>query len=139
MAQAKENLAQTLEQQRARHAWKCVQEIDKREDRDKKRYRTLALKAPVLVLTNGLGQTAAFLHDGNEKNTVEERLYQHLSSWLLERVGGAQAQDDLLETITQRWTSAQYRRATEEALAFLTWLKRFAEAVLPEPEGGETP
>jgi CRISPR-associated protein Cmr5 len=30
--------------------------------------------------------------------------------------------------------SASYRRATVEALAFLTWLKRFAEAELPAEE-----
>lgn len=138
MAQTEKNLAQLWEQKRARCAWENVQEINRLEDKDsKKRYRTLAQRTPVLVLTNGLGQTAAFLHDENKKDAAEERLYQHLSSWLLGRIGGVRPQEGLLEAITQRWTSAQYRRANDEALVFLTWLKRFAEAVLPEPERGE--
>ena len=42
--------------------------------------------------------------------------------------------DDLLERLVKPGTSsADYRRATAEALAYLNWLKRFAEA---EPELG---
>ena len=34
-------------------------------------------------------------------------------------------------------TSETYRQATVEALSYLHWVCRFAEAVLPEPEEGE--
>jgi len=33
--------------------------------------------------------------------------------------------------------SDAYRRATTETLAFVNWLKRFAEAEIPEGEEGE--
>jgi len=41
-----------------------------------------------------------------------------------------QEQNDLRGWIAQTASVAEYRRATLEALAFLTWLKRFAEAEL---------
>jgi len=40
---------------------------------------------------------------------------------------------DLLQWVLEN-DSVAYRRATTEALAFLTWLKRFAEAELPTEE-----
>jgi CRISPR/Cas system CMR-associated protein Cmr5 small subunit len=48
--------------------------------------------------------------------------------------------NDLSHTDLERaadTTSETYREATVEALAYLHWLRRFAEAVLPEPEEGE--
>ena len=100
----------------------------------------------MLVLTNGLGQTLAFLlskakrYDPSARRKPEARahdlLYTHLSRWVLEqlRVGVGQGQGDLLEWVLST-DSAGYRRATAEALAYLNWLKRFAEAKLPTEEG----
>ena len=43
--------------------------------------------------------------------------------------------DGLLRWVTdENTTSADYRRATTECLAFGSWLRRFAEAELQEPE-----
>jgi len=50
---------QTLEQERAKRAWKCIREVKGKKYADK--YGSLACKAPSLVQTNGLGQTLAFL------------------------------------------------------------------------------
>lgn len=104
----------------------------------KKNYSSLARKAPMLVLTNGLGQTLAFLkakgkNDPGDEHTV---LFRHLSEWVLNQVapGTTSSNGDLLEWVLDH-DSAAYRRATTEALAFLTWLKRFAEAELPTEEG----
>jgi len=59
-------------------------------------------------------------------------LYQHITEWLKQQL---KLNGDLLEWIVNSANSQQYRLATMEALAFLQWLKRFAEAVLPK--GGE--
>jgi len=40
----------------------------------------------------------------------------------------------LLEWIIKTATTEEYRRATSEAISFLIWLKRFAEAELPKGE-----
>jgi len=140
----------TLDQRRADQAWRDVQEVQQKEEGFRKKYGSLARKAPMLVLTNGLGQTLAFLrskakrHEPEGKRSLEAKahdlLYIQTSRWVLRQLersqDPAQAQDrdgDLLEWVL-RSDSAGYRRATTEALAYLSWLKRFAEAELPTGE-----
>jgi CRISPR-associated protein Cmr5 len=124
-----QSVMRALEQERAKHAWECINEV-----KDKNfagNYRTIAVKAPSLILTNGLGQTLAFLKakGKNDPSDQHEVLYQHISDWLKQQL---KLNDDLLEWIVSKATSQQYRLATMEALALLQWLKRFAEAVLPK-------
>lgn len=162
-----QSMMRTLEQERARYAWDCVQHcLDQaieglqskiNEERDekirdelqrrlktlqseeggknwKREYGSLARKVPSLILTNGLGQTLAFLKAKGKNNPSDEHevLYQHITEWLKQQL---KLNGDLLEWIVNSANSQQYRLATMEALAFLQWLKRFAEAVLPK--GGE--
>lgn len=105
-------------------------------DEFRKDYGSLARKTPALILSAGLGPTLAFLRaKGKDKEWDEHNiLYSHLSGWVVKRLPGNPA--DLLQVIRQNGSDI-YRLATVEALAFLTWLKRFAEAELPEPEGAE--
>jgi len=122
----------TLEQERAKHAWDCVQEV--KDKHFAGGYRAIAVKVPSLIVTNGLGQTLAFLKaKGKGKHDNEhEVLYRHLTDWVGRKVN---ANGDLLNWLLNTATSQQYRLATMEALALLQWLKRFAEAELPK--GGE--
>ena len=116
----------TLEQERAQHAWSCVQEVkDKPFAGD---YRTIAVKVPSLIVTNGLGQTLAFLRSKPDRQHFQ-LLYRHLADWVGRKV---HADGDLLNWLVNEATSQQYRLATMEALALLQWLKRFAEADLPK-------
>lgn len=121
----------TLEQERARYAYQCVKGV--KQERFAGEYRTIAVKAPSYILTNGLGQTLAFLRSKPDHRHFQE-LYRHLSEWVGEKVG---TNDDLLEWIVNTADSHQYRLATIEALALLQWLKQFAEAMLPKPKGRE--
>jgi CRISPR-associated protein Cmr5 len=126
---------QTLEQQRATTAWELVSQVktDPRGTKFQKEYNSWVKKVPVLILTNGLGQTLAFIT--SKGDGAKERLYQHLSNWLMTQMLWSPLADqktDLLERLIHE-PSATYRRATIEALAFLNWLKRFADALL---EGG---
>jgi len=128
------SLQRTLEQERAQQAWACVQEVTNKPQEFKKKYGSLARKVPMLVLTNGLGQTLAFLKAKGKNDPADEHtvLFRHLSSWVLSQVTSSTtaSNGDLLQWVLQN-DSAAYRRATTEALAFLAWLKRFAEAELP--------
>ncbi len=127
---------QTKEQQRAKMAWVAVQEVDRKSPDVKKKYRGLVLKLPVMILTNGLGQALAFLKSkGKDKaDDPHEIVYAHLQDWLFREIPWASAsQPRLIERIFNT-TSETYRQATAEALSYLHWLRRFAEAVLPEPE-----
>ncbi|MFA0731909.1 MAG: hypothetical protein LKKZDAJK_000899 [Candidatus Fervidibacter sp.] len=123
------SVLRTLEQERAQHAWSCVQEVkDKPFAGD---YRTIAVKVPSLIVTNGLGQTLAFLKakGKGEPSNEHEILYRHLADWVGSKV---HADGDLLNWLVNKADSQQYRLATMEALALLQWLKRFAEAELPK-------
>lgn len=131
------SLQKTLEQKRAHRAWECVQEVTSQSQDFRKKYGSLARKAPMLILTNGLGQTLAFLKAKGQGNASNEHtvLFRQLSNWVLGQVGtGTETNNsDLLQWVLEH-DSVAYRRATTEALAFLTWLKRFAEAELPTEE-----
>ena len=114
---------QTLEQKRAAQAWKDVQEAKSKQFKAK--YGPLVKKLPSYILTNGLGQTLAFLlakgkNDPSKEHTL---LYQQISLWV--------SQDDKLINKVMERDSTTYRNLTAETLAYLNWLKRFAEA---EPE-----
>jgi CRISPR-associated protein Cmr5 len=133
----KESLIQTLEQKRASKAWDFVDEVNKKDKDTRKKYRSLALKTPVLILTNGLGQTLAFFKSKMKESKDGEHglLYGHLSTWLTNE-SKIYEPGELVQMVING-DSAKYRQATTEALAFLNWLKRFAEAVLPPEEGGQ--
>ncbi|MEM2941693.1 MAG: type III-B CRISPR module-associated protein Cmr5 [Thermoproteota archaeon] len=144
---------QTKEQQRAKAAWEAVNEVDAYKhgevDKIKKKYRSLVLKSSVLILSNGLGQATAFFSAKSQPkegkppsadNIAHKLLLTHLWGWLEEVQICSLSQQDVKDThklplwVTQA-TSEQYRHATMETLSYLHWLRRFAEAVLPEPEG----
>ena len=129
----------TLEQDRAAAAWANVTAV--RKEGYRKEYGQMAKSAPADIQANGLGQTLAFLRakgskDGEPKddgNSAAWKLQEHISDWVMTRMG-QEDKKGLLGWITADGTSTNdYRRATAEAIAFLIWLKRFAEAEL----GGE--
>src|SRR5262249_10096015 len=96
------------------------------------RYGSLARKFPVLVITNGLGHALAFLCAKGKEH--HKALYHHFSVWVTsETYEENPGTDDLLQRITEG-DSNTYRSATAEALAFAVWIKRFAEAELPQEE-----
>ena len=129
------SLQQTLGQKRARQAWEDVQSVVNRADDFKKKYGSLARKVLTLIQTNGLGQTLAFLRAKGKDDPADAHnvLFEHLSRWTMSQVAPNAGSQNLLEWVLQT-DSNNYRRATAEALAYLTWLKRFAEAELPTEE-----
>ena len=87
-----------------------------------------------MVQVNGLGQTLAFLQaKGKGKDNEHARLAADVSRWVSSQIL-REEQTDLIPWITGQASSAEYRRATTEALAFLIWLRRFAEAELTEED-----
>jgi CRISPR-associated protein Cmr5 len=118
----------TREQERAKHAWGCVRRVKVKQTKCAPEYRTIAVKAPSLIATNGLGQTLAFLRSKPNREPFR-LLYKDLAEWVAGQLG---VQGDLLDWLVNGATSQQYRLATVEALALLQWLKRFAEAELSE-------
>lgn len=113
-----------LDRRRAEVAWQAIQEIAATD----KEYGSLAREMPTLIQVNGLAQTLAFLKAKNK--THHQNIFNHLSGWVCQQLG---FQSDLLESVLGM-DSQLYRRATAESLAFLQWLKRFAEAKIEKSE-----
>ena len=125
---------QTKEQKRAAYAWQCAKEAQDNLSEKASEYGQLARGLPARIQTNGLGQTLAYLlsKGKGDPGKPHQLLYQHISRWVTEQLKWG-ANDDLLVKLTQE-SSANYRRATSEAMALLIWLRRFAEARLVKEE-----
>jgi CRISPR-associated protein Cmr5 len=121
----------TLEQNRATQAWKDVQEVVSERQKEKE-YKSLVKGAPSVILTNGLLQTLAFYQ--SKKQLHHSKLLKHLSNWVVKQLSlggsnqGLSAGDNSLALALRTGDSARLRLATQEALAYLQWLRRFADA-----------
>ena len=137
---------QTIEQERGRIAWQDVQQVGEKKDKKfEQEYRSIARGLNAMIQVNGLGQTLGFLKakGKNDEKKPHYLLLSHLTGWMREKKHFKASNreviehgyDGLLRWITdENTTSADYRRATTECLAFGSWLRRFAEAELQAPE-----
>ena len=118
----------TLEQKRAKKAWEIVQSV-KSNDKIKKDFGAQARKLPIRILSSGLGPSLAFL---NAKKYAPE-LVRVLNEWIEERpwatsqIETSRQDASLMERIIQG-DSEFLSMATDESLALLQWIVRFAEA-----------
>lgn len=121
----------TLEQERGKHAWEMLEQV--RSQGFRTEYRSLVRKLPSYIMLTGLGQTLAFLQaKGGGGNNEHQALDSHLSQWVLKQLGVTSTTSLLAWILADNRTADDYRRATNETLAYLVWLKRFAEAFIPE-------
>lgn len=110
----------SLDQKRAAYAWQCVQGCNSD-------YTNLAKSAPALIMNNGLMQALAFYQSKGKDHHLA--LNRHLCEWLRERRVVQQA--DFAEVMNALCgaDAVTFRRATEETLALLKWIRQFAAAV----------
>lgn len=113
---------------RAAHAWNAVEQAKKQQghhhDQEPKKFGGQAKKFPTRIMAAGLGQALAFL----KAKGYAPGLLVELTEWMKQRIPPKQGQPtDLLDRII-KGDSAFLRRATDEVLAYLQWLNRFAEA-----------
>lgn len=118
----------TLDQRRANHAWDVVQRAKQKnghhQNQDPKKFGGQAKKLPTRIMAAGLGQALAFL----KAKAYAPGLLFELTEWMKQRIPPKQGEPaDLLERII-KGDSDFLRRATDEVLAYLLWLNRFAEA-----------
>jgi len=146
----------TRDQRRAQHALQSIKQVQAWvEDRLKKagssekeqknarkfgdEYKSYAESLPASIVMNGLGQACAMLlaqaknRPGNED--AHRLLYDHLQDWLRGRKHAAvyPTDQDLVEAVINHGQRA-YIRAQVESLAYLNWLKKFAQAYLTREE-----
>ena len=122
---------QTMEQQRAKHVWECLNRVNTAQ---RKEYLTCVKSLPATVLIAGLGQAAAMLA---AKGGAQLVVYTALESWLCRQdelapfAGGNGLLPSIMNSSRDEYLSAQ-----REALLWLEWLKKLAVARLAQEGEG---
>ena len=142
-----------IEQGRAKYAFDAVKEInefkgvkEKETEKLKENYKSAAKKFPVLIKTNGLGQTLAFMKSkggkkdrktGEKKENGYDKLYKQIGDWL--RTDAANQLVPLGELVEKviELPSPTYRQVTVETLALLNWMRRFVDGLMKDVDDTE--
>lgn len=129
-----------IEQGRAKFAYDCAKMVVDKKDINQKEYKSHIKKIPMLIKTNGLGATFAFVK--SKGNEVYNRIYNNTEKWILE--------EDMKKLIPKNYItdengrkkkfidilislpSSIYRAVTIEVLAFFNWLKRFVDGLIKD-------
>ncbi|MCX7948317.1 MAG: type III-B CRISPR module-associated protein Cmr5 [candidate division WOR-3 bacterium] len=133
------NLITKLEKGRAEFAYRCVEEAIQNlsEIKKQKEYRSYVRKIPQMIISNGLGQTLAFVFakkkNGNAYDLIYRQITDYLKSDATARIRMPNNQNELIKWVISL-NSYEYRHVTEEILAFLNWLRRFAEGMIETEE-----
>ncbi len=125
-----ENLAATLDQKRARHAWEVIGKLRGKSKEEQEDFYVHLKKLPSRIQAAGLGQALAFL----EAKAKVPLLLEALAKWTNER---RKVKDGDSVRLIERviMGDADFLRfATAESQAYLQWLVRFAEAWEKEQE-----
>ncbi|MBX0310443.1 MAG: type III-B CRISPR module-associated protein Cmr5 [Sulfurihydrogenibium sp.] len=136
----------TLEQERSNYAFKCISEI--KGESFEKDASSLISKLGTLILTNGLGNTLAFLFAKGRDQQKKGKGVHHreviaiISNWLLKQGEKYYTRDNVEGKIEEIMVKLvldasieEYMYYTEETLRLVNWLKRFSDAMLES--GGE--
>jgi CRISPR-associated protein Cmr5 len=126
-----------IEDGRAHHAFQAAQAAQQKGESVADDYQSYAKDLPMRIKTNGLGAALAFVKAKQSDSDAYELLYDQLTDWLktderaylLAEGEGT----DLVERIVSLDSTA-YRAVTREVLAYLSWLRRFAEGVIDTNE-----
>jgi CRISPR-associated protein Cmr5 len=141
-----------IEQKRADYAYKCALEAKNSKDTPfqidndfykSKNYKSYTKKIPMLVKSNGLGASFAFilskkakekrvdnqtLPPGVQRNpkNAYDLIYKQTAEWINSKYPFTGDFSEFI--ITQN--SNEYRTITNEVIALFTWLRRFAEGLI---------
>jgi CRISPR-associated protein Cmr5 len=136
----------TLEQERSNYAFECISKIKGKPF--EKDASSLISKLGTLILTNGLGNTLAFLFAKGKDHHLE--VIAIISNWLFRQEGknfnitiedlkNKNIKDEkikeIMEELVLNASVEQYMYYTEETLRLVNWLRRFSDAMLES--GGE--
>ena len=129
MSETARTAGPTLDQRRAHHAWEAVQRAKAGKRDDAKKFGSQAKRLPMRIMAAGLGHALAFLR----AKGYSPQLLTEIADWVLHKRrspdarGEAPKDNALIDAIVQG-DADLLRRATDETLAYLQWLTRFAEA-----------
>lgn len=123
----------SIEKKRMKFAFEFVNGKSFGKD-DAKTFESYVHKVPAYILTNGLGNTFAFLAtkgDAQWKN-VQDAICKWLGNVenpIMDKLQGKQTFKDILQVMTDDdFSIGENRAVTTEVLTLLNWLRRFAKA-----------
>ncbi|MFN4254819.1 MAG: type III-B CRISPR module-associated protein Cmr5 [Saprospiraceae bacterium] len=131
-----ESTIKKLEEGRAKFAFDKATAAAANQSK-KKDYKQYAKKMPMMIKSNGLGASIAFAFskskDKEGRITAWGLLYNDIDGWLRtdkKALLGNIGQNAQLADVIISLNSAEYRAVAVEVLAFLNWLRRFAEGLI---------
>lgn len=118
---------QTKQQERAKYALEAIESLMEGNGKLSKELATFIVGMPNMILSNGLGQTMAFLlSKGGGKY---RQVYESMKGWLVENKNISNKGSDIaFLTQFNEIDQAAYLKAQRETLRFLEWFKRYARA-----------
>jgi CRISPR-associated protein Cmr5 len=134
---ASRSMVKNQQQERAKQALQEIQAALETIKNDKKldsgNLKSYANAFPAMIQMNGIGQAAAYYYMKGKEHRI---LYELLSQWLIAAGKPYANCKNLLEGITD-CNMHTYRIAQAEALVFLDWVKKFANAYCAEDKKQE--
>lgn len=131
-----------IENSRAIFAYQAVEQfVSKHYQEQSNEYRSYIKKMPMMIKTNGLGQTLAFYYSQKDK-AAYEAVYDNIDLYLKKnqqrlQLSDEQCQMELVKMVIQL-SSRDYRLLTMELMALLNWMRRFVEGKIKEnTDGGQ--
>lgn len=134
---------QTLEQKRSKYAFEQILKV--KGKKFEKEFSSLVSKLATLILTNGLGNTLAFLFAKGKDHHLQSVYI--VVNWLINEspLGKKDLKDlndknveektqDILNRLVLNASVEEYIFYTEESLRLINWLRRYSDALL-EKEG----
>ncbi|MBD3215192.1 MAG: type III-B CRISPR module-associated protein Cmr5 [Candidatus Lokiarchaeota archaeon] len=124
-----QNLIKTVEQGRAKFAYERVQKIVNAEESWSSDYKSYLKRIPMLIKTNGLAATIAFIL--KKDSAAYKRIYEDCTEWIKKDPKRVFNLDDreLIKYILDL-DSSEYRAFTSEILSFIKWMSRFANGMI---------
>lgn len=132
-------MQQTIQQQRAKYAMDEITALTKKlSPEQQKIFVAYAHSLPAMIHSNGLGQSMAFckskgsasgLNEKEDKKRSYNALYNIISDWLIQPTQIYSGCANVLSGITSK-DMQSYQLAQVETLELLSWVKKFAAALL---------
>lgn len=138
------NTVNKIEQGRAEEAFRCVQNFV-RTDGKKKEYKSYSKKIPMLIKTNGLAATFAFMNTKKPDDPYIQ-IGKDIVFWLqtlnpglktkMDNAGNNTKLNPFLQVLLSA-SSEEYKYFTAETLSFMNWHRRFTEGMIKDNHGTE--
>jgi CRISPR-associated protein Cmr5 len=124
-----------IENGRAKYAFETVSrfvELNSTRENELKEYRSYVKKLPAMIQVNGLGQTLAFCY---AKGNQYKAIYDQIETWVSlkqNEIINRYEQNENMEfvQIIVSMNSNDYRIISNEVLALLSWMRRFADGMI---------